>query len=354
MSKTRCYSIDLYKFILSLVVLTLHYNWHFTPQGYLAVETFFLIAGFFSALNKKLTEQKSLFSLCINKFKKIYPLYAVVIIIWAIVIFVFYQNADLIKQLPAYLSMFYAFTTKGAGYNYIGDLEHLWFIPIYFLCYLIIAFISKNFDRQKSAFACLIITVISASLLVYFSESGGLNYTIGEILPIHIGVLRGLMDMSIGYIAGILCQKCQNAFENEKQVPRVLICSIFEVLAIIYSVYVITADVSILYDYSYIIVSALLIVLLYLNNGVIARTMNKLSCTKFVKYITSLSMAIYMVHYLVIHVYQLVASQDNSEQGLLICMGISIVLASGLEMLNIFIQKKILTKLLSASQKQIL
>lgn len=350
MSKTRCYSIDLYKLILSLIIVALHFNWQFVPQGYLAVETFFLISGFFSALNKKKTEQNSLFSLCLNKFKKIYPIYALMIIIWAIVVFFVYQNTDLVKQLPAYLSMFYAFTTKGTGYNYIGYLGYLWFIPVYFLCYIVIAFISKNLDRQKSTFSCMVTAVLSASLLVYFSESGGLNYSIEDLAPVHTGVLRGLMDMSIGYIAGMLGQEAKTRLGSERKLYQVLVCTIFELLGVLYSLFVVSANVSVLYDYSYIIVSAALIVLFDLNIGLIGRAMDRIASLKYMRYLTGASMSLYMVHGLVINLYKLCSDQDSSERGFLICVGISILAALLLEILDKLFQNKVMAKL-AAVQK---
>ena len=61
-------------------------------------------------------------------------------------------------------------------------------------------------------------------------------------------------------------------------------------------------------------------------------------------------MSLYMVHGLVINLYKLCSDQDSSERGFLICVGISILAALLLEILDKLFQNKVMAKL-AAVQK---
>ena len=203
----RVFSIDLYKFLLSIIIVVLHSNFQFLPQGYLAVESFFIIAGFVLYFSEKDIKLKTFYDNVKKKIIQIYPMYAIMILIFSIRNLI-RGDALLLKQLPVYLTGLQVFSIKGMEYGYVGVLGYLWYIPVYILVNIILTYLTKYKQKRTVLFLCLLMVIGSTSLLAFDSPSGGVNYTIEKFnQPFAIGLLRGFISMPLGYMLAYVCEK---------------------------------------------------------------------------------------------------------------------------------------------------
>lgn len=174
---------------------------HFmTANGYLAVELFFILSGFFFVITYK--ENINIWNFIKKKLIRLYPVMIFTTLLFAIVAlcgighFSFYDNI---------LSLFFVY---GTGINYkplkftfdtLANLDHLWYVTTMFWGLILLFYLHKIFNKK---YINLIVSIsIFISYFIIF------NLCDGKICHFYhsqydIGLLRAIGGLGIGYFIG--------------------------------------------------------------------------------------------------------------------------------------------------------
>lgn len=209
MSQTkRIYQIDLFRFIAASAVLLYHYLYRgykagnmsllrfdeigeYFKYGYLGVDLFFIISGFVIAFSIK---HRSLPKFCYSRFKRLYPMYWICLVITFVVTYFFGAPRYLVsfEQLLANLTMMQEFLGHG---NIDGA---YWSLYVELKFYLIIAvFLIINRFKQFSLDYLIYFWLLLSSLRLFVGPSTSYD-TIHHFF---------ILDWSAYFIAGmVFCQ----------------------------------------------------------------------------------------------------------------------------------------------------
>ena len=303
MAQQRNSAIDIYKFFLSIVIIILHSNYNLCPQGYLAVESFFIISGFYLGLRYKEIHGKSIANILISRILAVYFPYLLMIFI-ALVYNIFQGNYAILKTIPIYILGLQLIVSKSLGENYIGLIGYLWYISVYIQIVSLLICLMKKFDKISMLMLTSIGVYLGLALIIYDSPSSGLNYTIESFSqPIPIGYVRGLVGISFGYI----CSNIYCAFKNIIKKDTIywrLGFTVLETLLFSYTVWIIFHNITINYDYCYIVASGFLIILFSMQRSYIYMILCYIATKKLASYVIQLSSMIYFVHFLIVSIIQ--------------------------------------------------
>ena len=332
--------LSLYKFILCLIIVTLHSNYIFVPQGYLAVESFFLISGFFIGFSTDKIQSSSMRRLVVHRISSIYFFYLIAISVASVRDYI-YGSANLIKHICIYLFGLQVFLITPASGKMVGSVGYLWYIPVYIHISFFIIFLVKNIKRPKLYFAVILVVTISSVIMIFDSPSAGFNFTNERFKqPIPIGYLRGVITMSLGFLGASLL-KYFNSSQNSILFRNVLFScppppvrklllsnnlkfkyfvyislSILELVCIGCMLAIMFHEITDQFDYDYIILSWVFIGLCFIRKGVLTQFMNLVGGIKFIQPILSLAPAVYFFHYIFIDEYLRIVGDYVSPQDL--------------------------------------
>ncbi|MEI0799709.1 acyltransferase family protein [Brachyspira intermedia] len=271
--KYRNYSIDIIKFIASIFIATLHFNWKFIPQGYLMVELFFIISGIFIFLKRDKYYDSSIFSIIIRKIKNIYPFYILSMLLYLFLIKFNTTLSDIIMSILLIPDI-------GIGNRIMPG--YLWFIGVYFYIYIFYLILLKNTSEKSFILLTYIIVFFTMSILYFYSE-GILNRTYENyIFFLPQGFYRGILGIGIGIIIGYFIQ-------NKEIKKSTILTYTIEIIISIFILYFVFRNVTKEYDFiSYFAFSLLLILIFIYDNRLlnyIGKKYNKLFSTYNVIYI---------------------------------------------------------------------
>lgn len=204
----RIYQIDLFRFIAALAIVCYHYLYRgykagnmsllrfdeiseYFKYGYLGVDLFFMISGFVIAFSIK---HLSLSKFCYSRFKRLYPMYWICLMITAVVTYFFgyprYQVT--FKQLLANLTMaqelFKQGNVDGAYWSLFVELKFYLIISLYLII---------NKYRKLSLDYLIYFWLIVSSLRFFVGPSPVYDF-LHELF---------IIDWSAYFIAGMVC--CQ-------------------------------------------------------------------------------------------------------------------------------------------------
>ncbi len=214
-SAAKLYNIEVLRFLFSLIIVyfhILHSNiLKFTTKtnvsniydalainctdGYLIVECFFIIAGFFLFQSFKNNRYKNWHTFTLNKIARLWPVLAFSILITIFAGLLIKSNTTSIYT--HFINMLFL-QCIGVSLDYRGI---NWFISPYFWVMIFYFFILKSFNFKH---ACLIIAICA-----YFSLVGNINYFEGEFgretinIFFNSGIMRALFGIGAGYFTGL-------------------------------------------------------------------------------------------------------------------------------------------------------
>jgi peptidoglycan/LPS O-acetylase OafA/YrhL len=192
-AKPYNYGFDLLKLLLSLAIVCLHVNWQIIPHGYLAVEVFFILSGYFFIRSGNY--KNKIPTIYLNLLNKTYAKYAFSLALFFLV------------QLPLTYSSwdyFVAFSMlQGTSLK-----DGLMNPPTWFLCVLIWTlplFSLVKIINKKTQIIFLSSLVISSYFILFISSpSGGINavfeFSAGSITAAQMRCVGGL---ALGCLLGI-------------------------------------------------------------------------------------------------------------------------------------------------------
>lgn len=227
----RLLSIDLLRIFLACIVCILHFDWHFIPQGYLAVEIFFILSGFFFSKKDFDSIKQNNFILYFTK--RIKPLYYWYILACICYIIFIYKHFSLHTILNALLLW------PQIGISSPWGCGSWWFIGVYIYVYILYLGLFYLLSKQLSVFITGIIIFLCIGILYHQSPVHGLNFT-NElfIFGMSFGMLRGFIAFGIGILLGVI-----NINISQK---RSILISILFILLLLY---IMTHPVTPIYDF---------------------------------------------------------------------------------------------------------
>ncbi|NFO55429.1 hypothetical protein FDB39_00820 [Clostridium botulinum] len=282
------FSYDIIKLIMAIVIAFLHLNYNLVPQGYLCVEGFFLLGGFFISSNPSI-KNYSFSEIVHKKLISLFPMYLEVIILSLI----FFTSAFTIDSFIKYILYM-----QGIGFldTAVSSMVPLWYLSVYFWCSILFLWLFKNTKRENVYFLCALITFISFLCLYSFNPGHAFNYSLEKFTIIPVGMIRGLANISLGIL---LFPIYTNIKKTSLIKSRPVLVSILQVIIIVFLIKIVSfSGITAEYDFIFVILFSALIILFKFNNGIISEIINKYG--EKIMYFTNLSYPIYVFHNFII------------------------------------------------------
>lgn len=227
--KKRFYNIDFLKFIFCISIFLYHMPksfWRYAPHlkdfilqfkgGFICVEFFFIIAGFFWCLNAD--KCKDILDFAVKKIIRMWPVICFGVIICAVLAVFKIIHFDFYANVEALLFM-NGFTLNGnmEFHKGLGNLHPTWFVSILFWVLLLFQYVYNNFS--KKTFNLLI--AITAFILLVFRIRMCSGCVVGTSLSnvfsiLSPGIIRGFYSCAIGCLIAELYKNFNPILENIK------------------------------------------------------------------------------------------------------------------------------------------
>ncbi|KAF1758635.1 hypothetical protein GCK72_015094 [Caenorhabditis remanei] len=195
-----------------IVVLGFHFYPEYCPNGYLGVDQFFVLSGFLMCMLLKRAENQSpcsLVSLFYSKrFKRILPLYLLVIFISMICLYYFFPNTaiETNQESAIHALMFVSNRPKNDQEDYFEQLSlavdiftHTWSLSVEIQFYFLVPFIfiTASALPGKFQYFCYLLMGLLSIVFFYISPSTeAFNSVFGRIWQFMIGMVVYLLSTS--------------------------------------------------------------------------------------------------------------------------------------------------------------
>lgn len=210
--------LELWRFLAAIMIASYHFEWLYIGSPvylvhfYIWVEFFFILSGFFlaqNAIKKTKNDEFGTIKYVAKQFVKFYPLYLTAFLTSFLII-----NSTAKNPLRDYPRLFWeakweALLCTMTGYDNLATFYNAGGAPAYIssllICSLFLHYIIKH---HKNAYVNVIGPVIIiwglSRLINYY---GNLSQWMAiDSLGINVGIIRGLADMSVGAVGGLLVQ----------------------------------------------------------------------------------------------------------------------------------------------------
>ena len=201
-------NVEFLRFIFSVFIVILHFCCiHFAKfgdigdiigknsvvkHGYLAVQYFFIIAGFFLiyTLNKNLT----VMDFIKKKIVRLWPLMAL-----NFVLFLMASGFGIVK-FNFYKYVFSLLLLENIGVTFDHTIQGGWFVSVLFFVSLFYFYIFKYFDKKYYNFYIPILVILGYTYMVHGTNGaiGAQLQIIGEVF--NGGVIQGISAMGLGFL----------------------------------------------------------------------------------------------------------------------------------------------------------
>ena len=225
--------LDFYRIVFTLIICLHHFqgalNMNFIAKGYIGVEFFFILSGFFLYKSFKKHKDESAVGYTVKKLKRLYPEYIVAFVLF-FAIMAIQNKGDIISYIFNAISEITL--TQNIGVFKGGINYPLWYLSVLiFAGYIIFGILKKNEDTFIKIISPIFI-VFTFSLLNYLGK-GLENWDI--MYGLYLPLLRGAAEICIG----VLCAKFIEGKYFSEIADHKNICYIIEVLTYIFLSYII-------------------------------------------------------------------------------------------------------------------
>lgn len=210
-AKERFLNVDFLRFVFAVCIFVFHYYRPYrlaglggefkaliniTSSGYVAVQYFFIIAGFFLVytLNKNL----SVIDFIKKKIIRLWPLIAF--------LFVFFIFADLVgyvKHFDLYNNILSLLFLGNSGVTLkMVDFGWSWFVSVLFFVSIFYFYIFKYFKKTSYNFWISLLVLLGYTFIIHTSKGGvGLSVNFKDTINItNMGLVLGISGMGLGYL----------------------------------------------------------------------------------------------------------------------------------------------------------
>ncbi len=219
-----CNEITVLKLIISLIIVLFHYyysiganGWYPFCKGYLGVEFFFMVSGYLMMRKLEYSDLDA-FSYTYNKAKKIYPHFFLALTMMLIyrLLKSIYSSGFNLKGIVAIIIRYIweaAFLVEIRLPFCERILSQAWYISVMLIVGFFMFSLMRRFGKRNLICIFMVLSVISM-ILIFLTHGGfGLNHEFINIYHgygLHLGLVRGFCDMSIGCLAYEVVDKLNN------------------------------------------------------------------------------------------------------------------------------------------------
>ncbi len=198
MTSERVRTLEFLRFFFMVILLSWHGQYGFFTKGYLVVEFFFIVSGYFLMDSYLRNPKLSAFQFTINRVKKTYFEY----ILAAIISFLYYGILVSVINKSFKVEAFYKFISEAFILQNVGIFSGGFNYPLWYYCVLIVGgyFLYYIIAKFKSGIQFIIplFCLMSFVLLSNISENKLENWqTLGCI---YIPIIRGASEIGVGIL----------------------------------------------------------------------------------------------------------------------------------------------------------
>ena len=282
-------SIELFRILFTFVIV-IHHASSFPGgdtclrHGYLCVEFFFILAGFFLYRSFRAEKEHSTFAYLKKRLRRLYPEYLFAALVCILVLGVLNREFDLSKAVNELLMLQNTGIFHLGGYNF-----PCWYISCMMVSGLLIySFLSVR-ENEFLKIAAPLLAVGTFTFLM------GLE-TWGYMGPVSFPLLRGLNDMSVGVL---LCALVMDHVKLSETVS--LLLEIVSVILIFLGLFT---------DFSgeMVTVTAFLVLILSLTAGEnpVSRALSE---NRVIAFVSNYSYTLYLNHGILVKIFQVVGKK---------------------------------------------
>lgn len=287
--------IDLYKKLYAM-----------TSNGYLAVELFFILSGFFLAWKLNLT--KTCWEFIKSKLIRLYPSMLFATILYFITSLISSLDFKLYPTLLALIGLNGTNLVLSIGPFNIGI---FWFVSALLWTSFLLYYLRKNFQIKSVNLLLVLLIFFSYGLCIHF-ESGRMDKVAKVYFHVlNVGMLRAIAGMSIGYFIGEWFKanfdKIKNWLPNKAQVILLTFTEFITLYFIINNLML--HKLSFKNQIVFIVAFSFIILLFLSKKGVISKFLEKINWHCFSKYTYSL----FLTHPIIIEYLRFTLWKNNSE-----------------------------------------
>ena len=290
--------ISLWKFIFACVIVLFHcssfyqnYNNYFVKGGYIAVEFFFIVSGFYMAKKafKKQTKNigKETIEYIWNVIKKLIP-YLAISYIATLIIKIVYDSHKIFEWAN---SIWNLLLLRQVGFNSLLMNNQLWYLTSMILAIMILYPLLKKY---KENFIYIVSPLIILIGLGYLNKNFGWRgldhaYQIWDKIW-YTGTIRAIIEFNIGFIIYLINKKCKKVEYTKTGIAILTITSNFLLALVIIMIQFL--DNSKNYDYI-----MLLFISIAIGIMISEKTKElKILSNKKIYYLEKISMPMYINH----------------------------------------------------------
>lgn len=308
--KERFKNVDFLRFLFAIEILLFHFGANRSSLGYLlkdessiiqniynhcihgfiCVDFFFIIAGFF--LFKNLNISQSTLNFAKNKIIRLLPIIWFSMIIYAIFsLFIDKMNFDLNNNM---LSIFLLNSIGFSSHSGMGNTHQAWFVAALFWVSLFYFYIHKIFDKKYLNLFIWLIIICSYGFILNCNYPYFAGAKSNSFYFINQGVVRALAGVGLGYFI-VMLYNC-DFLKNLNKIGRFVISGL-EIYLTCFLIYYICISTKIPAGnhFLYILTFTILFYLFLIRQGVLSKIFdNKLSSI-----LGSWSYSIFIMHIIV-------------------------------------------------------
>lgn len=226
--------LEFWRFVFCMAVLAFHFfirtEWDYFHAGYLGVEFFFLVSGYFIGAyyekhqkgQKFLIRLKSVWTYAVSRIRRLYPLYLLALVFMLVVKTVIngWKAGEIVGAVKNCLAEFFLLQWTTFGNEVL--ISAGWFVPAVFFGGLLFVALLALMGRVGGF---LIAPLISIVIYGYYFRLIG---KIDVIFSFH-SVLRGIAGIGFGVFVYFVCNCLRRRLEAAKRAG--LLCTVCTVLS---------------------------------------------------------------------------------------------------------------------------
>ena len=214
----RIFAFDALRFMLALAIVFFHVKVdgvRLLPQGYLAVEIFFVLSGFLLAKSyckykDSIKDKLTLFkTMLINKLRRIYPEYMFFTVLVALIYYFVLKD----NRFPDLFYNIILFGESGIAQNIV---DGSWFVSaLFWVCFLFIGLMAW---LKKTFFYIVAPLLFLVCVVSLFNANQSSLMQIKELIYpfVSAGILRAIAAMSVGTILYYIYEKYASELKTNK------------------------------------------------------------------------------------------------------------------------------------------
>ncbi len=327
--KERFYNVDFFRFVLILVIMFYHFGLslknidpffakihsHFC-HGFICVEFFFIISGFF--LFKNINRDEDTITFIKKKLIRLLPV-KYFALIGCCIASIFSKKIILFNQIIIPLLLL-----NNIGFDKMPMVSpEFWYISVLFWISLFYFYINKLLNKKWLNVFLWLIVVFSCSIILNCNYPDYARLFENNYLIINQGVVRGLFGIGLGYFIAMLYKS--NFMKDSTRLNKLFISAI-EIYSLSFLVYYLAISSKVPGNnyLNYIIIFSLLFYLMLIKQGLISKLLDNKILAKLGQYTYSL----YVIHCLIFRIYKPFCLKFSPEVYVILC--ISTAITSGI------------------------